>query len=96
MMRRRYPSLAFLTLALITLVVSGCTTPAPTAVSPRPSPTDTVVYDVPSAPASPSVERPTTAGPTGAPAPETRGPLPRTQLTIMHTNDSRGYIDPCG
>jgi hypothetical protein len=97
MSRRRHLSRAILTLTLLVLAVSGCTGPAATGVPPQSRPTDTLVYDVPTAPASPSGIPLPTAGPTGAPpAPETLGPLPRTQLTIMHTNDSRGYLDPCG
>lgn len=89
--------------ALAAATLLGCAAPA---TVPPPAPTDTVVYDVPTASVSPT-ERVETPGATGAPLPpateaatahppETRGPLPRTQLTILHTNDSRGYVDPCG
>ena len=95
MIPRRFHARAVSALALMALVMASCTTP-PTATSPQPLPTDTVVYTVPNAPINPTAEQPATAGPTGTAVPETRGPLPRAQLTILHTNDSRGYVDPCG
>ena len=99
MMRPRLPILAILVLACPP-VVTGCAERAPATASPQPPPTDTVVYGVPTAPESPVPQRPTTAVPTAGavtvPPPEERGPLPRTQLTILHTNDTRGYLDPCG
>jgi 2',3'-cyclic-nucleotide 2'-phosphodiesterase (5'-nucleotidase family) len=55
-MPRRFPVLAVPALALVALVVAGCTILAP----------------------------------------EARAPLPQTQLTILHTNDSRGHLIPYG
>lgn len=92
---------------ICSLVVVGCAERVTT--TPQPPPTESVVYGVPTAPSSPSPERPTTAGPTlvvtappptagavTAPPPGDRGPFPETRLTILHTNDTRGYLDPCG
>lgn len=100
MTRRRCLPIIVLTLALASLVLSACAAPEPTV---PPEPTDTVVYEVPTAPASPTAPEvpteampPTTVREVTPPPPEERGPLPRTQLTIMHTNDSRGFLDPCG
>jgi hypothetical protein len=102
----RFRRLLNVVLVFVCAVALGsCATATPTAAPPQPTPTDTVVYDVPTAPTTPSEPRPTTAAPTLPPAvtgavtvppPEERGPLPETRLTIMHTNDTQGYLDPCG
>ena len=104
MVSRRYPPLVVLAFVLASLVINGCT-PTPTAVPTQP--TDTVIYDVPTPPASAAVERSTDVVATSALPPATNaateavpssanGSQPRARLTIMHTNDSRGYLDPCG
>lgn len=84
-------------------VALGCV-PEPTA-TPRPSapptptkqagnPTATLLYTVatPKPLASPTASQPV-AQPRTAVAPASSGTK---QLTILHTNDSQGYIDPCG
>ena len=99
----RFRRLLNVVLVFVCAVALGsCATATPTAAPPQPTPTDTVVYDVPTAP-TPSEPRPTTPphpathdGAVTVPPPEERGPLPETRLTIMHTNDTQGYLDPCG
>jgi len=60
------------------------------------APTATLTYDVPLPP--PTATRATVAG-QGSPQPQAStavAPRSLTKLTILHTNDSRGYVDPCG
>jgi len=104
MMPRKCWFVLVLALTVAPLALSGC---AATFASTPPQPTHTVMYDVPTPPANPASESPTlvvetaalppaTAAPTGVLPSEAQGPEPRARLTIMHTNDSRGYLDPCG
>ena len=60
--------------------------------------TEGQVYDVPLPPEG----LPTATGPVPAAAPQPAKPLlaepsgSGRMLTLLHTNDSRGYVDPCG
>jgi hypothetical protein len=59
-------------------------------------PTSTVVYSVALPPTKPAAIANATATRSG-PQPATVSALQTgTKLTILHTNDSNGYVDPCG
>ena len=69
---------------------------APGEQETRMAPTASLNYDVPLPP--PTATRTTVAG-QGSPQPQATtvvAPQSLTKLTILHTNDSRGYVDPCG
>ena len=81
-MRMNKPKRIFMTLGVVMgLLLAGCT-PTPT---PEPPPTLTPTF-TPEPTATPMP----TATPTLTPTPE---PI---VLTILHTNDTEGYTDPCG
>lgn len=65
-------------------------TSKPGAQPTRPTPTATLVYNVPLPPTPTKGSSPQAQ--TAAP-PVSGGAF---KLTILHTNDSRGYVDPCG
>ena len=79
--------------------------PMPNAPASGPSPTPSAVavasptaLPTVAAPASPTAES-MEAVPTGAPTanpPPAELPVGATWLTILHTNDVTGYVDPCG
>jgi hypothetical protein len=83
-----------LCLSLCILLITGCAAdtlaPAPpTAVrpvpnNPAPSPTAVPPSPVPTLTSTTALDTPTIAG------------EPTTEFTILYTNDSRGYVDPCG
>jgi len=89
-------------------VLAGCArsselTVLPAEATPK-SPTEKQVYDVP----LPSATAHLTASPLASPAakptvtqvaPEASATMQSREafkLTILHTNDSKGYVDPCG
>jgi len=103
-MRYRWPVIMSLLLLLSWLAVA-CS-PAPSTMSagtpsaavsqakedPARTPSPTRYYDVSLPPATATaqaLQSPTPAATTG---PSSGG----IRLTILHTNDSRGYVDPCG
>lgn len=91
----QYRWLVILTsLLLISWLAAGCS-PANPASAPQVTahtPAPTRLYDVPLPPATATARA--SQGPTPA---ATSGPVVGgTKLTILHTNDSRGYVDPCG
>jgi 2',3'-cyclic-nucleotide 2'-phosphodiesterase (5'-nucleotidase family) len=77
------------------LCLGLCLACAPQGVAPQgaplPAATSALRYDMPlpptNAPASPTAS---------GPAPATDVSADAIKLTILHTNDSRGYVDPCG
>ena len=103
----RYRWLVILaSLLLLSWLVTGCSpalsaktsagTPS-AAVSqakqqPGRTPSPTRYYDVPLPPATATVKAPPSPVPASATGSSTGG----TRLTLLHTNDSRGYVDPCG
>ena len=70
------------------------------ATAPRPTskPTPSAVYDVPLPPVTSTAITVLTAavGQSSPQASETGRSGEETRVTILHTNDSRGYVDPCG
>jgi hypothetical protein len=56
------------------------------------TPSPTRSYDVPLPPATATVKAPQSP----VPAATTDSSAGGVRLTILHTNDSRGYVDPCG
>jgi len=96
----------FLALGLLVSMMASCqpastpTAQAPATPMPRPaaSPTAVVLYDVPLPSPTPAAVAAVTATAT-SPAPEGEMaalPAEGIRFTILHTNDSRGYVDPCG
>ena len=89
-------------LTLITGLLVGCTAvPAATPSQAPVEPTDTVVYGVPTSPSLGTRPAPGETASAAPPAPETPAApetraLDATRLTILHTNDTRGWLDPCG
>lgn len=91
----RYRWLVILTLLLLIVwLAAGCSpaTPTSTPQATARTPAPTRLYDVPLPPAT------ATARALQSPTPAaTNGPVAEgIKLTILHTNDSRGYVDPCG
>jgi 2',3'-cyclic-nucleotide 2'-phosphodiesterase (5'-nucleotidase family) len=83
----------WLLLALLTAVVAtSCAPSVPPAAIPSltpgalPTAISTVAPRAPTLTLTPAVPRPATAAPAKR----------QVSFTILHTNDSRGYIDPCG
>jgi hypothetical protein len=81
---RRWPGAArWATFALLAALLAACTGRA------QPTPAPTALPNATPPPATAA----TAANPGASPAPAARGPL---DLTILHTNDARGEVDPCG
>ncbi|MGQ9568979.1 MAG: hypothetical protein ACUVXH_00720 [Anaerolineae bacterium] len=85
--------LAFL--GVLSLAVTTCA-PGPGTGSITPVPT-------PAGPARPPTASPTSLPPASSPSPAPRPPTatpvssaPSLTLVVMHTNDARGYTEPCG
>ena len=88
-MKRTLPIL--LTLIASVAFLAGCgATPAPVTPAPPPQ-TALPTQKPPAATAAPTL-KPTTAPPTVA-ATNVPGGY---NLTILHTNDVKGYVEPCG
>ena len=99
-----------LSIALLASLLVGCAptdapnraTPAqPLGPAPVGAPGPTRVYDVapPPTPAQQAAVLPPTAEPTSPPVGEGAPANPSAwtgKVTILHTNDSVGYLDPCG
>jgi len=75
-------------LATTALALLGCNSPTPNpSTSPLPVPTNTSMLAPTDTPVSP---------PTNTPTPvSTTAPKPL-ELTVLHTNDTMGYTEPCG
>lgn len=83
----------------------GCASPSTPLPAPHMKPSNTsskpaVLYNVPLPPTTQMPESmATSASPNAAQVPDTTTvaePAGNSQVTILHTNDSRGYVDPCG
>ncbi len=99
-------------LCLSAWILTGCSPASESVAQPTEnvpgSPGEMPVPNVPLPPATPTATAtPTavpTAIPTATPVATSTAPEPATVvvpemavgLTILHTNDSRGYVDPCG
>jgi 2',3'-cyclic-nucleotide 2'-phosphodiesterase (5'-nucleotidase family) len=84
----RIKLVVFVMLATTALVFFGCNSPTPNlSTSPLPVPTNTPMLAPTDTPASPPTNTPTPV-PTTAPKP--------LELTVLHTNDTMGYTEPCG
>ena len=97
-MTRRVPfDLRTLLLPTAILLVTACATGgpeslAPTAYGPHPSPKPAFTGL-----ALPATMAPPSKTPTAAEAGQSASTRSRTSpLTILYTNDTRGYVDPCG
>jgi putative hemolysin len=82
--------LVALVVAAMGLVLSGCSSPAPNPSSnPSPVSANTPMLAPTHTPAPPPTKTPTPV-PTPTPMPQSL------ELTVLHTNDTMGYTDPCG
>ncbi len=79
---------ALVALATTALALLGCNSPTPNpSTSPLPVPTNTPMLASTDTPASPPTNTP-------IPVPITAPKL--LELTVLHTNDTMGYTEPCG
>jgi len=79
---------ALVALATTVLALWGCNSPTPNPnASPLPVPTNTPMLASTDTPASPPTNTP-------IPVPITAPKL--LELTVLHTNDTMGYTEPCG
>lgn len=103
-MSQRTPILRYTTLLLLLgVLLTSC---APTGISVQPTasggqaaqPAITVTQTQPTPSLVPPTESVATASPSAPPATATTATdaTEEMQVTILHTNDSRGYVDPCG
>ena len=110
-MTRRLNSFLILLLVSMVIACGRSSTPTPSSVmtpsstnrngpgvppAPVDSPTPAAVYDVPLPPMTATAAAMQTAAAKSLPEQgdgSTKGDL---RVTILHTNDSRGYVDPCG
>jgi len=77
-------------LAAMGLILLGCSSPTPEpSPNPLPVPTNTPLPTPTNTPPPPPTKTPTPVL-TSTPAPR---PL---ELTVLHTNDTMGYTEPCG
>ena len=96
-MATRRQFLRGLGLWLLAGVAWGCAperaaAPKPAEQPTRPAPTATLIYNVP-LPPKPTATKGSTPQAQITAQPAVPGVA---KLTILHTNDSRGYVDPCG
>jgi hypothetical protein len=94
----RIKHVVLVTLAAMGLALLGCSSPTPNASSnPLPTPTNTPLplpTNTPLPPPTSTPLPPPTQTPTPVPTP-TLAPQ-SLELTVLHTNDTIGYTDPCG
>jgi 2',3'-cyclic-nucleotide 2'-phosphodiesterase (5'-nucleotidase family) len=96
-MKPRALGFRLIILGVLSLAVAACApgpgassiTPVPTPAGPARPPTASPTLPPPTPTASP-VPRPPTPTPAAVPS------APPFTLVIMHTNDVRGYTEPCG
>jgi uncharacterized lipoprotein YajG len=98
MNRRAFPKQ--MTLLLAGGLVAGCAprgqvttvrpTPATASEAKPAAPTSTVIYTVAESPTKPATLA------SGLQPATVAAPQAGIKLTILHTNDSSGYVDPCG
>ena len=82
-------------LLIALLLMAGCT-PA-TTVTPTDQGAQVGPAPAPATEVEPGNNNPTAAqAPTDAPPTPTNAAEVAQRITILHTNDSRGYVDPCG
>jgi len=86
----RIKLVVFVALATTALALLGCNSPTPNpSKNPLPVPTNTPMLAPTDTPAPPPTNTPT-------PVP-TPTPIPRPlELTVLHTNDTLGFTEPCG
>ncbi len=77
-------------IASLSLSLAGCAPEGGEQLAPGPV---TVATATARGPAS---ALPTPLSPTATSAPTVTTPAEPVKVTILHTNDSRGYVDPCG
>ena len=79
-------------------IALGCASDPKVATQPSSQPVSTKQVVAPTATLFYSVATPPNQPTRTAVRPSTTSPAPSgaKQLTILHTNDSRGYVDPCG
>jgi len=78
----------------VPIAPTGGPSPTPSAVAAA-SPTAVLTVAAPASPTAESMEAVPTGAPTANPPPAEL-PVGATWLTILHTNDVTGYVDPCG
>ena len=81
---------------LALIIVSGCAPMAPEVAVYGPT-LDQPPYTVAQANSTPTPAQVNLPAPPAVPVPAPNSPVQGpTTLVILHTNDARGYVDPCG